>query len=291
MAAFEEWRGRKSDITLLFMGRDHFNRDYGQWPDGRTLKPGGTLESVTSRGMTVSLAIPLLTTADSGDFAKLARGDLDDAHRAVARRIQEIVGRHPIYLRLGWEATRGYPWSYSGLDGNADPDEYKQAYRRIARIYKEEIPGAKVVWNHLKKHTVPIVDYYPGDDAVDVIGIDPYDNCQGTGCVDSEREWEKFLGSYDPATGMAQGLQGLLDFARSHGKKLSICEWGASNRDFDSKSRTNNAYYVTAMYQFFKDNAEAIEYESYFGAEKHQIHPPAPHLEQVSAAYLAAWHP
>ena len=291
MAAFEEWRGRKSDVTLLFMGRDHFQRDYDQWLDRRTLKPGGTLENVTARGMTVALAVPLVSVADSGDFAKVARGDLDEPHRAVARRIREIVGSRPIYLRLGWEANRGYPWSYSGPDGNADPDEYKGAYRRIAEIYKQEVPGAKIVWNHLKKHTVPIADYYPGDDVVDVVGIDPYDNCQGTGCVDSERQWKQFLGHYDPDTGMAEGLQGLLDFAKSHGKKLSACEWGASNAELDSESRTNNSYYVTAMFDFFTRNADWIEFESYFGAKTHQIYPPAPHLEQVSAAYLAAWRP
>jgi Glycosyl hydrolase family 26 len=291
MAAFEEWRGRKSDITLLFMGRDYFNKGYDGWAGGNTLKAGGTLERVTERGLTVALAVPLLAKEDAGDFRKVAEGGLDDVHRDVARRIHEIVGPERIYVRLGWEANRGYPWSYSGAGENADPQVYKDAYRRIASIYKAELPGARIVWNHLKRHTVPIADYYPGDNVVDVIGIDPYDNCQGGGCVDSDEEWRRFLGGYDPKTGMAQGLQGLLDFAKSRGKTLSVCEWGASNEAEAEDFGSNNPFYVAAMFEFFERNARWIEYENYFGSAKHRIHPAVPYLEEVSGAYRAAWRP
>ena len=60
-----------------------------------------------------------------------------------------------------------------------DTADYIAAWRRIALIYKNTVPGAVMVWNTLKNPPVNWARYYPGDDVVGLVSIDLYDNGAG----------------------------------------------------------------------------------------------------------------
>jgi hypothetical protein len=151
----------------------------------------------------------------------------------------------------------------------------------------------QIVWNHLKASQTRIGKYYPGDDVIDIIGVDPYDNGQslGSGFIDDDKAWEKFLGAYDPATGSVQGIAGFRDFAIAHGKKISYCEWGATcqNENY-MPDGSNNSYYVPKMVEWFKGLGDLLVYENYFnGPQKHKVYPKTNCQPLVSDAYKAAY--
>lgn len=82
------------------------------------------------------------------------------------------------------------------------------------------------------------MEYYPGDDYVDYVGIDAYDvsyawrtypypdDCDAGCRADrQERAWDKAI------HGGKRGLEFWADFARHRGKPLTLPEWGLWDRD------------------------------------------------------------
>jgi hypothetical protein len=320
----EAWRGRRLDVVPQFLGLDLAGRGWAKLASNYVLGSGtdqGTLGATFDGGWTPTLAIPALIQAAERRFDLLAAGELDDEHDLIAQRIAAIAGDRLLYIRLGWEMDEGYPWSLredsraesaARLPGLPDwrsnrvPDTaqwqeiYRQGWARIAHVYKSRLPGARMVWNHLRNTRVPMRPYYPGSDVVDVIGMDPYDNGGGGNVVD-EASWARFAGTYDPATGHFTGPAGMVAFAQELGRKVAFCEWGAVNRTKSPADPTNNGFYVRRMFQLFRELAAIgddedglLEYESYFhagGDNPHEIYPTSSYNPLVSAGYLEAYQP
>ena len=183
---FGNWRGRPVDIAAVFIGKNSWQKSYERYLDNEVLGPQGAVVALQQAGVLILLTVPLVTQHDAGKFGWVAGGAIDSQHEAVANKLKSLIGDGPIYLRLGHEADEGYPWSYTGHHGSgpdpANPAEYRAAWSRIAAIYKKTLPGAKLVWNVLKNTRQKITDYYPGDEAVDIISIDVYDNGFGGFC-------------------------------------------------------------------------------------------------------------
>jgi len=110
-------------------------------------------------------------------LAEIAEG----AHDAVIRAFAEDVKEYgdPILLRFAHEMNGNW-YSWAGFYNECSPLDFKKAYRRIVSIFREVgttnvafifSPNCKDVpdkrWNHFEH-------YYPGDDVVDVIGVDVY---------------------------------------------------------------------------------------------------------------------
>jgi hypothetical protein len=293
---FDAWRGRPSDVALQFISYHYFTRDYPAFLQAPALT--ANLAAFRQAGLVPILSVPLVTQADAGRFAHVAAGKIDRHHRAVAQRLRQIMGRERIYLRLGWEGDYGYPWSVSGHEGAGQPDpavpaNYIAAWRRVAKIYREAVPGALMVWNCVKRPRVAWAAYYPGNDVVDIVSIDLYDNGTGGYFTADNAAWRKLgLGSYDTATGRLQGLRGVLDFARSRGKKIAVDEWGATNSTLRASDPANNGFFAAAVFDFLMANRAHVAYELYFNTPgRHQIHPLVAHNRRVSAAYLSRWRP
>ncbi len=299
---FGEWRGRAVDISTHFIGSNSFSVSYDAFLTNEVLKPDGALVKLKGSGIEMLLAIPLVTKADAGKFAMVATGVIDAKHQAVANKIKSYIGDGSIYIRLGWEADQGYPWSFNNHDGvgqpnPANPVDYRNAWSRIARIYKTTLPGSKLVWNKLKEARSDLRAYYPGDDAVDVISLDLYDNGFSGGYCSSATSigWiQGCLGNYDAATGKAKGLIGTLTFAKLHGKQMALDEWGATNETLNSDNGADNDFFVKGVFEFLKANASFVAYDSYYnraGGGRHQIWPKTTYNPRPSDAYLKAWHP
>lgn len=294
---FGAWRGRGVDIIAIFIGKNSWQNSYEAYLTNEVFKPTGAVPVLKNAGIEILLTVPLVTKADAGKFAMVASGGIDAKHQAVADKIKSLIGNGRIYLRLGHEADEGYPWSYTGNGAaNAVPAEYKAAWSRIARIYKNTLPGAKMVWNVLKNTRGKITDFYPGDDAVDILSIDIYDNGSGGYCNSATSTgWVNFCkGDYNPATGVSKGVNGILKFAKSRGKKIGVDEWGATNDDLAASNGANNSFFVQGMYDFFAANSAYIEYESYFnraGGGRHQIWPKTTYNPLPSDSYLQKWRP
>lgn len=298
---FGAWRGRDVDVQPFFIGQNGWTVSYEAMIGNDVLDPTGGPATVSQHGIMPTLTIPIVTRFDAGKFSMVAGGGVDVHHQAIANKIKTSMGGRRIYLRIGHEADEGYPWSYTGHDGDgqpnpANPAEYKAAWRRIAQIYKDTVPNSKIVWNVLKNTRQKVTDYYPGDDIVDIISIDVYDNGSGGYCNSATSPgWINFCrGDYNPATGVSKGIGGILEFAKSHGKKIAVDEWGATNKTHLATDGANNSFFVQGMYDFFAANAAYIEYESYYnraGGGDHQVWPREEYNGLVSDAYRAKWSP
>jgi hypothetical protein len=93
-------------------------------------------------------------------------------------------------------------------------------------------------------------EWYPGDDAVDVIGVDPYNwyTCQGT-----ERPWVDF----------ADLLAAPLEYARGKDKPLAVAEFG-SVEDPAQPGRKAQWFRDAADFLLRPEVADDIVYVSYF---------------------------
>jgi hypothetical protein len=61
------------------------------------------------------------------------------------------------------------------------------------------------------------------------------------------------------------GLKFWSDFARQHGKKMSVPEWAVyPGPSSQGSNGGDNAFYVGKMHEFFKSEGSHLAYESYF---------------------------
>jgi hypothetical protein len=74
----------------------------------------------------------------------------------------------PVFLRFGSEMN-GTWTAYSG-----DPKLYRTKFRVVARVFRQEAPNVAMVWTPYCTPKNPIPAYYPGDDAVDWVGVNIY---------------------------------------------------------------------------------------------------------------------
>ncbi|MDQ3814034.1 MAG: glycoside hydrolase family 26 protein [Armatimonadota bacterium] len=90
----------------------------------------------------------------------------DEYLRAWAREAART--KCPIFLRFASEMNG--PWTkYSG-----DPAFYREKFRLVAKVMKEEAPNVAMVWTPFAEPKHLIDQYYPGDEWVDWVGINIY---------------------------------------------------------------------------------------------------------------------
>ncbi|MEU5768771.1 glycosyl hydrolase [Streptomyces asoensis] len=142
-------------------------------------------------------------------LARGAAGDFDHHFKALAERLVALKVPDTV-LVLGWEMN-GITYTHRC---GPDPEAWKKYWNRIVSTMRA-VPGQKFRFDFTPsrgKDAVPWTQCYPGDDTVDIIGMDSYD--QPTGL------------SFDDQVKEPYGLQAHVDFAKTHGKPISYPEWG-----------------------------------------------------------------
>lgn len=92
----------------------------------------------------------------------------DDYLHAFAKQLRDA--KVPVFLRVAGEMNGDWvPWS-----GN--PELYKQKFRLVAQVMHREAPNVAIVWSPNPVPQYNILDYYPGDDVVDWVGVSVYLN-------------------------------------------------------------------------------------------------------------------
>ncbi|MEU0671764.1 glycosyl hydrolase [Streptomyces sp. NPDC006172] len=138
-----------------------------------------------------------------------AAGAFDRHFRRLAERLVGLNAPDTVIV-LGWEMNGT---TYTHRCG-PDPEAWKAYWNRIVTTMRA-VPGQKFTFDFTPNRGLDAVAWtrcYPGDDTVDVIGMDSYD--QPTGMPFDRQVKEPY------------GLQAHVDFARSHGKPISYPEWG-----------------------------------------------------------------
>ncbi|MFI6376649.1 glycoside hydrolase family 26 protein [Streptomyces sp. NPDC050546] len=138
-----------------------------------------------------------------------AAGEFDHHFRVLAERLVELKVPDTV-LVLGWEMNGT---TYTHRCG-PDPEAWKKYWNRIVTTMRS-VPGQEFRFDFTPsrgRDAVPWTKCYPGDDTVDIIGMDSYDQPAGM--------------SFEQQVKEPYGLQDHVDFAKAHGKPISYPEWG-----------------------------------------------------------------
>jgi hypothetical protein len=138
-----------------------------------------------------------------------AAGRFDHHFRALAERLVALRVPDTVVV-LGWEMN-GVTYTHRC---GPDPVAWKAYWKRIVTTMRA-VPGQRFKFDFAPsrgRDAVPWTYCYPGDDTVDIVGMDSYDQPAGV--------------SFDEQVTEPYGLRFHVNFAKSRGKAVSYPEWG-----------------------------------------------------------------
>ncbi len=242
--SFGSWRGAKTDVTVTWAARSNWNDVinstwlYDRWKNAP---------------QTLVLGLPPFPENVGATMGACASGQYNNQWRQFGATIKNAGISDRTIVRLGWEFNGNwYAWSAK------NPAEFAACWRQVVSSAESNAPGLRWDWNTNRGPSQLGIDSrnaYPGDAYVDVVGVDSYDGWPG---VKTEADWNEHLNG-------AYGLKFWADFARQHGKKLSIPEWGVyPGTAWAGHNGGDNPLYIKKMFGFFESQKDNLLYEAYF---------------------------
>ncbi|MFJ2579164.1 glycoside hydrolase family 26 protein [Kitasatospora aureofaciens] len=205
----------------------------GMWSQWRLADPSRMLI------LGVPMLVPNEANLPDGQVAKLlaqgTRGDFDRHFLKLAHRLVALGGADTV-LTLGWEMN-GVTYTHRC---KPDPTAWKAYWRRIVKVMRS-VPGQRFRFDFTPNRgldAIPWTKCYPGDDVVDIIGMDSYDQPAGRTFDDYVRE--------------PYGLQDQVEFAARRGKQVSYPEWGLFRNG-------DNPEYVQRMVEWMRTHDTAYQ--------------------------------
>ncbi|MEV0776645.1 glycosyl hydrolase [Streptomyces sp. NPDC050428] len=235
IAAMEKWLGGTElrvghtylpgDVWSNIEGSPSFLRDWADWRKARADR------------MFV-LNVPMLERNEGRvrdqlvrrELRRGARGDYDRHFEVLAKRLVSL-GVPDTVVVLGWEMNGT---TYTHRCG-PDPRSWKAYWKRIVGAMRAA-PGQKFRFDFAPnrgKDAIAWTECYPGDDVVDIVGMDSYDQPPGR--------------TFDEQVNEPFGLRHHVDFAAEHGKVISYPEWGLFRNG-------DNPDYMRGMLKWFKEH-------------------------------------
>jgi hypothetical protein len=178
------------------------------------------------------------------DMHSASMGTYNQHYEALAHNLEPYCTQI-VSITINWEFQGS--WLWTGVT-NRDhtlrwqPADFIGGFDHLSRILKRACPSVPIVWgltNALNAQLPPRYNvwmFYPGDEYVDAIGMDFYEQnfpnpCQGgqssRQCFESVAQ----AAGLDCFSGGCIRNEYLDGFARQHGKKLAFPEWAADNND------------------------------------------------------------
>jgi hypothetical protein len=239
--SFSTWLGRRPPRALEFLSWAALIQNSG-WSMGCWSGAG-------VKDMTYS--VPMLPEDGSATLAQGAAGQFDQAFRNLATTLVARGYPHAV-IRIGWEFNGDwYSWAAS-----KDPKSWIAYWRRIVGVMRS-VPGAQFKFDWCPgTGWTPIMaqDVYPGDDVVDIIGLDAYNQSWNPNATTPELRW------HDQVNGR-HGLKWHADFAAAHGKPISFPEWGTGTRE-DGKGGGDDPLYIEQMAEWIASHR--VAYHNYW---------------------------
>lgn len=253
IASFEAFVGRKVERTV-----DALNW-FGTWTDLNASIPWVT-RSWKDSDLGLTLSIPMIPTESGGTLADGAAGKPVMVNKGARIENGRMVGGTPTpmnrdqifveagrqlvangfadaVVRIGWEFNgKWMPWR-----ADLDPENYVKYFQRIV-IVMRSVPGQRFKFEWTPNHTRHAIDpdrVYPGDDYVDIIGMDVYDEIWSAGEKEPRARWTDYLKR-------PYGLEWHRNFAKAHGKPLAYSEWGVGQKP-NGHGGGDNPHFVQQM--------------------------------------------
>ncbi|MBI3880921.1 MAG: hypothetical protein HY301_12795 [Verrucomicrobia bacterium] len=295
--AFAAWLGRPVVWGEDFVGGESW--DNVAWPVWWLKAWSAWVHEKPGRRLI--LAIPLLAGPPDGSgpkqgntgvnqpvsLEKGAHGEYNPLFKKLAENLVEHQLADTI-LRPGWEFNGGwYAWRAKGKTR-----EFAEYWRQIVRTMRA-VPGTEKLqfcWNPtLGYQDFPAEQAWPGDEFVDLVGLDVYDETWQAGtypwpasATDAEIEERHKKVWREWTFGSDHGLKFWRDFAAAHHKPLVIPEWGVKLQNTAGQEQhggLDDAYFVEQMHAFVTDPANRVFFHCYFDVNcnppkgRHQLSP------------------
>lgn len=225
---FQRWLGTEVTVGHTYLPGERWEDIEGSrgilepWARWRRADPDRQLV------VNVPMVAPNEDDMDDGEVARHLRAGASGKYDRHFRKLAErLVGEGvaDAILVVGWEMNGDVYSSRCGPDKEA----WKAYWRRIVQTMRA-VPGTRLRFDFTASRgpdAVPWVDCYPGDDVVDIIGSDSYDQPEG--------------GSFERYVAEPYGLEAHARFAALHGKPMSFPEWGLFRN-------SDNPEYIQGMY-------------------------------------------
>ncbi|HMI90707.1 MAG TPA: hypothetical protein VK509_05055, partial [Polyangiales bacterium] len=138
-----------------------------------------------------------------------------------------------------------------------DPADWVRCYQQVAGSIRATGENLGIAWdfddsNFADSTALDPYLAYPGDEYVDFIGLEAFDMSPP---VHTEAEWDAKCNS--PA-----GLCSVIEFARSHGKRVGISEWAVVS--CYGVPGGDNPFYIEKMFETFSTHAGVMGFEIYY---------------------------
>lgn len=289
---FAKWRQRKLGTALYFAPQDSWaaltNADYltNEYAKDRSVLPvlSYAMWPTTERGGLPKNASPV--AVGKAVFPRAAAGEFDKYWKKLAESL--VSGGLPnAVIRPGWEFNGTfYDWTATGDTGAA---QYAEYFRHIVRAMRS-VPGARFTFSwcavQARANSLDLVKAYPGDEYVDDIGFDVY-NQLFKGGLDHTQQWQNLK------SGIKYGLDWQLAFAQAHDKPVSYPEWAGFTLPTNRGSGGDDALFIRNMFAWMVAHPPA--YENYFNFDdadpgtKYAIHGPTSVMQRSAETYLRLW--
>ena len=213
LGRFETWLGFEVDFCTVFTG-EASEQEFVASPK---------YESNKFEARPIIWSVPLIFKG--ANLIGAARGEYDRFYRNIADTI--LSSRSPrlfgsqIMVRTGWEQNGTWmTWAAAGKEA-----AFVAAFQRFVQVFRGVSSRYKFVWCPNIGQANPSLTY-PGDEHVDVIGLDVY----------HQPKWDPKSPSLAWTYMVTRpfGLQWHLEFARARKKPMAFPEWGVSSEGFES---------------------------------------------------------
>jgi hypothetical protein len=200
------------------------------------------LDPWRGKGYRLVLGVPIIPTSSGspvGTLADGANGSYNAHYRTLARNLV-AAGQGNAILRIGWEFNGN--WETWSVLNPSDASNFAGFFRQIVTTMRKVSPDFQYVWNLSDGSgtTSLFSAAYPGNDYVDYLGDDVYDES----CASSptpQSAWKNFLTA-------TAGLDWVSRFATAHGKPVVIPEWGIDGKiDSDCSGLGDDPYFIKQM--------------------------------------------
>ncbi len=218
--------------------------------------------------------------------------------------VQQVVnawisqGFRTLIFRVGWEMNLSYQPNYAGDDSQTQAD-WVAAFRRISYVMHQTASAAgvslQVVWNPSAtnySNAEATNNLYPGDDVVDIIGVDIYAGMypfyDGSGVQihdwvtgDEDYSLAAFMArpanrehywtypaatewSLDGSNGHSQSFTSIMNFAIQHNKPFAVPECGSGSSDSGADVADDGAfpYWLAKTIQTGQNNGLQMSFVS-----------------------------
>lgn len=219
------------DSWESIMGAPQLLRPWSEWKAERPealfvlnvpmAAPNETSEQEARTGKQALTDDQVSTLLDAG-----ANGQYDNVYQALAQRLVQLKLADSVIVP-GWEMN-GTTYSHRC---EPNPESWKQFFRHVVAAMRS-VPGQKFLFDFNPSRGTDAISWkkcYPGDDVVDIIGMDSYDQPPG-------ESWQDYVSQPD-------GMQDQVDFATERGKPVSYPEWGLFRNG-------DNPAYIRDMYKW-----------------------------------------